>query len=179
MTEQKRSANFWFNLDIVLTEIGRWPIATVLALMLLTAQIVFLPQETSLTFGPFGNALMVAGYQLALLGAKGMLLLLAYPRLHKTNFPGSYLVSTALVFVPIFLFFAIGLPLLARQNGDEMSIPILLTFLLVAYPMFVVFFAAAMRAQHAMSPLQDKISTLIWKRSPISAKQRQRGQDKK
>ena len=178
MTEQKRSANFWFNLDIVLTEIGRWPIATVLALTLLTALIVFLPQETSLAFGPFGNALMVAGYQLALLGGKGMLLLLAYPRLHKTSFPGSYLVSTALVLVPNFVFFAIGLPLLARESGDEMSIPVLLTFLVVAYPIFVVFFAAAMRAQHAMSPLQDKMSALIWKRSPVPAKPPQREQGK-
>lgn len=178
MTEQKRSANFWFNLDIVLAEIGRWPIATVSALTLLTALVVFQPQETSLKFGPLGNALMVAGYQLALLGGKGMLLLWAYPQLHKTNFPGSYLVSTALVLVPDFVFFAIGLPLLAKENGDEVSIPILLTFVLVAYPIFVVFFAAGMRAQHALSPLQDKISALIWKRSPISAKPPQREQDK-
>jgi integral membrane sensor domain MASE1 len=178
MTEEKRSANFWFNLDIVLTEIGRWPIATLIVLTLLTAVIVFQPSETSLKFGALGNALMVAGYQLSLLGGKGMLLLWAYPHLHNKKFPGSYLMSTALVLAPNFVFFAIGLRLLAREHGDEESIAILLTFVLVSYPIFVVFFAAAMRIQHAMSPLQERISALIWKRSPVSAERPQREQDK-
>lgn len=178
MTEQKRSANFWFNLDIVLTEVGRWPITTLSVLTLLTALIVFQPPETSLKFGALGNALMVAGYQLALLGGKGMLLLWAYPRLHKTKFPGSYLVSTALVMLPDFVFFAIALPLMTRESGEEVSIAALLIFVLLSYPIFVVFFAAAMRVQHAMSPLQDKMSALFWKRSPISPRPAQSERDK-
>jgi uncharacterized membrane protein len=115
---------------------------------------------------------------LAMLGGKGMLLLWAYPHLHKKRFPGSYLVSTALVFVPIFMFFAIGLPLVARESGEEVTISMVLIFVLVSYPIFVVFFATAMRAQHAMSPLQDKMSSLIWRRAPNSAKPPQREQNK-
>lgn len=165
MAAPKRSSNFWFNLDLVLTEIGRWPIATLSAQTLLTALIVFLP-ESGFKFGPFGNALMIAGYQLALLGGKGMLLLVAYRRLHKAEFPGSYLMSTGMVFVPIFTFFAISLPLLAKERGEEVSVAMVLAFVLLAYPIFVLFFAGTMRAQHAMQPLQDKLSSLLWKRPP-------------
>jgi hypothetical protein len=161
-SEPKRSNNFRFNFNLVMAEIARWPVATMILMTALTVATVLLPYESGRPNGTplsdLDKALLLAGTLLAILGMKGLLLLMDYPRRHKQSFPGSYLATSFIVFVPIFGFYAAGLNTLA---GDDFPVFGRVLFLLFSYILFSVFFAGALRMQHAMHALNIKVDEYI------------------
>jgi hypothetical protein len=155
--------SFWFNLNLVLMEIGRWPIATTIVLTMLTVGMVLQPPDPQLQFSPIENTLMLAGSLVGILGMKGWWLLLAHPKLRKAPFPGSPLRATAIAFVPIFTFFATFLYIVPAKVGDDFPLLGRISFLLFAYLLFVTFCTGFMHALHAMWAYQGSLSNLLRK----------------
>lgn len=159
MTEQEKSRSLRFNLELVTAEIARWPIATFLIMTVFAVATILLPDPNS-NLDPADRALLLAGLLLAGLGMKGLMLLATYPRLHKCNFPGSYLKATSIAFIPIFAFYAVALGSLAKSIGEELPIAQFAIFMLVAYPIFVLFFAGFMRAMHTILAFKGNLPGL-------------------
>jgi len=146
-------SDFRFNLDLVMAEIGRWPITTTIAMTGLTAAFVIQPKivletEPEATLGAFEVAIVVAGCLLGALGLKALILLSVYPRLHKAAFPGSYLQTSFVSFVPIFAFYAAGFYVINAVTKMDAP-PLFIALFLLGYPLFSVLFAGAMRVTHA------------------------------
>ena len=91
---------------------------------------------------------------------KGVFLLLIYPRVHKAPFPGSYLRSSFIVFVPIFAFYALVFPAAITRipgDGPPPSAAVLIPFFLFAYVLFSVLFAAFLGASHTWRSTLDDL----------------------
>jgi len=156
----------------VLTEIGRWPIATTIVLTMLAVGMVLQPLNPQLQFSPAENTLLLAASLVGVLGMKGWWLLMAYPKLRKSPFPGSPLRATAIAFVPFFVCFATFLYIVPAKIGDN-NFPLLgrISFLLFAYLLFVTFFTGSMHALHTMWAYQGSLWELLRKsRVPTSMK---------
>ncbi len=150
MTTNTRSS-FRLNLGLVMAEIARWPIVTLAILATFAVAYILQPDE-KLT--PTERAIALAGYLVGLLGAKGLTLLALYPRLHKQAFPGSCLVSSYIVFVPIFGFYTAALFVVLPNYGDkEIPLTALILFTIFGYLLFALLFAGALRVSHMTAGL--------------------------
>lgn len=155
------SRSFRFNLDLVMNEIARWPAVTLAVLAALAAMTVFIPSNTSGKLDPTENAILLAGYLIGALGMKALWLLVTYPRLRKSAFPGSRIMASFIVFVPIFVFYAVGLYAAVKQTGDKPPLAGMVLFLLFSYLLFSVIFAGFMRAAHTIFMHKGKLSELV------------------
>jgi hypothetical protein len=161
-SDPKRSNNFCFNFDLVMGEIARWPVATLIVMALVSSMVVLI-DDPRLHLTPALAALMVAGYSCAILGLKACLLLMAYPRIHKVPFPGSYLISSFLALIPIFAFYGSAFPALMASIPDEEPPPVgaLILLLSFGYVLFSLFFAFALRFQHGILAISGRIDDAI------------------
>lgn len=160
-SEPRRSNNFRFNFDLVMVEVARWPVATLIVIVLVNLM-VGLIDDPRLHLTPTLGAMMAAGYSCAILGGKVLLLLMAYPRIHKARFPGSYLITSFLGMIPIFAFYALVFPAVLSSIPDERPpIGVLIVFWLFGYVLFSVLFAGFLPMQHAMLGLGSRFDEFI------------------
>jgi hypothetical protein len=151
MTADRNDArSLKLNLDLVMAEIARWPVVTIAVLAVVTIMLLIQP-DGKLT--PFEGAIFVAGHLLAILGGKALLLIAAYPRIHKQHYSGSCLVTSYFIMAPIFAFFAIVLSLLPKLVEEEPPYVVLIPFFAFAYLLSVVVFAGYLRAMHTIMAL--------------------------
>lgn len=136
------------NAALVLTEMGRWPVAT-LALLVLIAGLLLMQFEREYRLQPIETALVLAGQLTGVLGGKTVWLLLGYPRLIG-RFPGSYLVATFMAFIPTMAFYASALYLLNINAEKPLPLYQAIIFLLFAYVTFSLLCAAFFRAHEWM-----------------------------
>jgi hypothetical protein len=161
----KRSNNFRFNFDLVVAEIGRWPKITLLLLVVTTLMALLVPDARTERLNALDNTLLLAGSLSATLGMKAMLLLMIYPLVRNAPFPGSYLLTSFICFVPIFPIY-IAWSRVADVAFHEAPTPpnVLFPGLLFAYVLFSVAFAAFLRVQHAIIMAQrDSLNATLAK----------------
>jgi hypothetical protein len=153
--------SFRLNFDLVMAEIARWPIATTIVLTIIAAGFVLQPEALS-ELTPINRAIGVAGYLTGVLGLKGLWLLMAYPLMHKAHFPGSRLIASFMVFVPIMAFYATGLLVIVKQAGlAPMPATTAIPLLLFSYVLFSLFFAAAAAVMHSILPSGIRVNGMI------------------
>lgn len=153
------------NVRLALTEMWRWPKTTAIGLVVLAAMTV-----TQLLFveslDPISVTIGVVGYVAAALGLKTLMLLMFNPVRRKEPFQGSYLVTSFITMVPIFVFYALGFYLMSVMPSTramiEESPPMLAlaASFAFAYVLFSIFFAGFLRALHTILMHNGKISEL-------------------
>ena len=163
--ERTTRRNFWFNLDLVLKETKRWPVATTIVAAIICAlvavQAINEPRADATYF-----VVGVVGYLSGALGMKALLHLMAYTIRHKTSFPGSYLVACAIAMMPIFVFYACAFYILSVQQ-NEFPPPIqILLFLAFAYPLITAFFTGALHVQEWMQLSWQRVRTRMRPQKP-------------
>ena len=145
-TESKSRRDLWFNLDLVLKEAQRWPVATTIVAVMICALVVVHainePRADSIYL-----VVGVIGYLSGILGMKAGFHLMAYAMINKAPFPGSYLVATALAMIPIFVFYSCGFYILGVQRNEFPPLAAILILFGVGYPLCTIFFAGFFRAQ--------------------------------
>lgn len=159
MGEQDKSRDFRFNLDLVMTEIARWPVVTLVIMTIFAIAIVLQPPD-GLNVDALTIAVAIAGYLFGLLGMKAMFLVMVYPRLQGKPFPGSLLVANYFILIPIFVFYAAGFYVLTKDIDEEAPLLVLIPFMLFSYMLFVIFLTGFMRALHTIFTHSGKLSDL-------------------
>jgi hypothetical protein len=150
MSAAPPSRDLRFNFDLVMAEITRWPFITIAILAAVAVAAILQPDQK---LPPIEAAIALGGSLVGVLGLKGLFLLAIYPRLRKQAFPGSYLATSFIVFVPIFVFYATALLLVVPRYGDEVPLMEVTLFMIFAYLFFGIFFAGALRLFHAFAGL--------------------------
>lgn len=138
-----------FNLNLVVAEAKRWPWATAIVLAIIAAlTIAQLSQDPR--YHTFDIVIGVAGYLVGMVGLKTLWLLMAYPVVNRSRFPGSYLVATYIAMIPVFTFYAIGVHILAIETGETPPLLVMIPFGFFAYMLFTIFWSAFARAMEWM-----------------------------
>ena len=138
--EPKTHRGLWYQLKLVVSETMRWPVATIVVITLVTGGIVAL----SINQGQFDPAYLfaIALSQTAfLVWGKSMMHLGFYAAWHKSPYPGSFLVATAIAMIPLFVFFASGFYLPEVQEHKFMPPMAIFVLFGLGYPFSTVFFA--------------------------------------
>jgi len=153
-TEPKSRFDIRFNLDLVIAELMRWPVATLLLTAFLFLLNLFGPSDEP-RMSEVDVAIAAVGMVFGVLGLKTIWLLCAYPWVHRQRFPGSLRVAMYLAFLPVMVFYGVGLHVLSAQASEPITISESALLLLLAYALFPPFFAIGGRLFEATQ--RDKL----------------------
>ena len=137
--------SFKFNLDLVSRETRRWPVATTIVVTIIAA-LTAVQAINERHSDAIYVAVEVIGFLSVALGLKALLHLTTYVMVHREPFLGSHLVASGIVMIPLFVFYACAFYVMSFQLDESLPVGAVLIFLGVAYPLFTIFSAGALRA---------------------------------